>query len=61
MLALRENKDAKKVTKRHFDKAMEKVTPSVSKSDQARYKQVEKRYLRSAKAALADTSASYAG
>ena len=61
MLALRENKDAKKVTKKHFDKAMEKVAPSVSKQDQERYKQVEKKYLRSARAALTDTSASYAG
>ncbi len=59
ILALRENKDAKIVKKKHFEKAMEKVGPSVSKSDQERYKQMEKQYLRSAKAAL--TSPPYAG
>ncbi len=61
MLALRENIDTKKVTKQHFEKAMDKVQPSVSKHDQQRYKQVEQKYLKSARAALADTSASYAG
>jgi transitional endoplasmic reticulum ATPase len=61
MLALRENIDTKKITKKHFEKAMDKVQPSVSKHDQQRYKQVESKYLKSAKAALADTSASYAG
>ena len=61
MLALRENMDASKVTKKHFEKAMEKVTPSVSKNDQERYKQIEQKYLRSAKAALANTGATYAG
>ena len=54
MLALRENIDTKKVTKKHFEKAMEKVPASVSKSDQQRYKQIEQQYLRSAKAALAE-------
>jgi transitional endoplasmic reticulum ATPase len=61
MLALREDIDTKKVTSKHFDKAMEKVQPSVSKHDQERYKQVESKYLKSAKAALTDTSRSYAG
>jgi transitional endoplasmic reticulum ATPase len=61
MLALRENIDTKKVTKKHFEKAMEKVQPSVSKNDQQRYQQVESKYLKSAKAALSDGAASYAG
>ena len=61
MLALRENIGTKKVTKKHFDEAMKKVLPSVSKHDQERYKQIESKYLRSAKAALADSSRSYAG
>jgi transitional endoplasmic reticulum ATPase len=61
MLALRENIDVKKVTGKHFEKAMEKVQPSVSKNDQTRYKQMESQYLKSAKAALNDSSASYAG
>jgi transitional endoplasmic reticulum ATPase len=60
MLALREDLNTKKVTKKDFDKAMEKVVASVSKSDVERYKQVEQQYLRSAKAALAD-KATYAG
>ena len=61
MLALRENIETKQVTKKYFDEAMEKVLPSVSKSDQQRYQQVESKYLRSAKAALGDGSRSYTG
>jgi transitional endoplasmic reticulum ATPase len=61
MLALRENMDTEKVKKEHFLEAMEKVSPSVSKNDQDRYKQIESKYLKSAKAALASTSASYTG
>jgi transitional endoplasmic reticulum ATPase len=59
MLALRENTEAKVVSKKHFEKAMDKVLPSVTKNDQERYRQIEKKYLRSAKAALPETS--YAG
>ncbi|MFH0808423.1 MAG: CDC48 family AAA ATPase [archaeon] len=61
MLALREDIETKKVKKEHFIKAMEKVRPSVSKGDQERYKQIESKYLKSAKAALMDRSASYTG
>ena len=61
MLALREDIETQKVTKKHFDKAMEKILPSVSASDQKRYQQIESQYLKSAKAALTDSSASYAG
>ncbi len=61
MLALREDISAKKVKKEHFVKAMDKVQPSVSKGDQERYKQIESKYLKSAKAALANRSASYTG
>jgi len=61
MLALREDIETKKIKKEHFVKAMEKVLPSVSKSDQERYKQVESKYLKSARAALAEKSASYTG
>ncbi len=56
MLALRENKDATEVLESHFKKAMDKVAPSVSKGDQERYKNIEKKYLRSAKSALPETS-----
>ncbi|MFA5060891.1 MAG: CDC48 family AAA ATPase [Candidatus Pacearchaeota archaeon] len=59
ILALREDMNSKEVFKKHFDKAKEKVSPSVSKSDQERYRQIEQKYLRSAKAALETTS--YAG
>ncbi|MAH48341.1 ATPase [Candidatus Pacearchaeota archaeon] len=60
MLALREDIENKKITKKHFEKAMEKVPASVSKSDQERYKKVEQQYLRSARAALAE-KATYTG
>jgi transitional endoplasmic reticulum ATPase len=56
MLALRENKEAKEVLEIHFKKAMDKVVPSVTKSDAERYRQIEKKYLRSAKSALPETS-----
>ncbi len=59
MLALREDIKTKKVMKKHFDEALKKVSPSVTKSDQERYKQIEKKYLRSAKSALPE--ASYTG
>ncbi len=61
MLALRENIETKKVTKKHFEKAMDKVQPSVSSEDQERYKQIESKYLKSAKAALAQKNTSYTG
>ena len=60
MLALRENIETKIVRKKHFEEAMKKVHPSVSKSDQDRYKQVEQKYLKSAKAALSNGT-SYTG
>jgi len=59
MLALREDIETKEVTKKHFEKAMDKVLPSVTKNDAERYKNIEKKYLRSAKSALPETS--YAG
>jgi len=59
MLALREDKEAKIILKKHFEKAMDKVLPSVTKNDAERYKNIEKKYLRSAKSALPETS--YAG
>ena len=60
MLALREDIDSEKITIKHFEKAMEKVLPSVSKGDQEKYKQVERKYLKSARAALLNTT-SYTG
>jgi transitional endoplasmic reticulum ATPase len=61
MLALREDINTKIVTKKHFEKAMNKVQPSVSKNDQERYKQIEEKYLRSARSALSQNGAVYAG
>ncbi len=52
MLALRKDKKAKKVGKKHFNKAMKKVKPSVSKEAAEKYKNVEEEYLKSAKAAI---------
>jgi len=52
MLALRENIKNKIVKKKHFDAAIQKVGPSVTKADAQRYKQIEQKYLRSAKSAL---------
>ncbi len=60
MLALREDIETKKVKKEHFEKAMEKVCASVSKSDAERYKRIEQHYLRSSRAALTPV-ASYTG
>ena len=59
MLALREDIEVKEITKKNFEKAMNKVLPSVTKNDADRYQNIEKKYLRSAKSALPETS--YAG
>ena len=52
MLALRENIDAKEVSKKYFLEAMNKVRPSVTKRDIDKYKKIEEQYLKSAKSAL---------
>ncbi|MFH1585621.1 MAG: CDC48 family AAA ATPase [archaeon] len=52
MLALREDKEAKQVTKNHFLEAIKKIKPSVSKATIEVYQKVEDEYLKSAKAAL---------
>ncbi len=52
MLALRESIDAKQVKKKHFDEALTKVKPSVSKPNIEVYKKIEENYLKSAKAAI---------
>jgi transitional endoplasmic reticulum ATPase len=60
MIALREDIESDKVAMVHFEKAMKKVRPSVSKNDMDRYKKIEEYYLKSAKAAL-ETTAAYLG
>ncbi|MDO8528590.1 MAG: CDC48 family AAA ATPase [Nanoarchaeota archaeon] len=52
MLSLRESIDAKQVTKKHFDDALKKIKPSVTKFTIETYKKVEESFLKSAKAAL---------
>jgi transitional endoplasmic reticulum ATPase len=57
MLALRENIASKEVSSKHFEEALKKVSPSVTKADMDRYRKIETDYLRSAKAALENQSA----
>jgi len=52
MLALRENKDAKQVKKKHFDEAFQKIKPSVNKSSIENYKRIEESFLKSVKSAV---------
>jgi len=52
MLALREDINADKVKKKHFDAAFDKVRPSVTQDDIKKYKEIEVDYLRKARAAL---------
>jgi len=56
MLALRQNKDVKNVSKKYFDEAMKKCKASVGKGDVERYKKIEENYLKSAKAAMSSTA-----
>jgi transitional endoplasmic reticulum ATPase len=53
MLALRENIDVKYVNKGHFEEALKKVRPSVTKSTMDTYQKIEENYLKNAKAAIA--------
>jgi len=60
LLALREDINANKVLKKHFEKALDKVKPSITKNTINIYKKVEENYLRSAKAAVPEGN-SYLG
>jgi transitional endoplasmic reticulum ATPase len=60
MLALRKDINAKTVSKKHFDQALQKVKGSITKKDVDAYKKMEEKYLKSAKAALTN-GASYLG
>ena len=60
MLALREDMKAEQVKKKHFDGALKKVKPSVTKNTIEVYKKVEENFLKSAKAAVPKAS-SYLG
>jgi transitional endoplasmic reticulum ATPase len=60
MLALRESIDADQVGKKHFDEAVKKIKPSVTKQTVEIYKRIEENFLKSAKAAVPQES-SYLG
>jgi transitional endoplasmic reticulum ATPase len=52
MIALRESKEAKQVRSKHFEEAMKKIRPSVSKPLLEVYKKIEDTFIRSAKASI---------
>jgi len=60
LLALREDITAKEVKNKHFDEALTKVKPSITKNTINVYKKVEEDYLKNAKSAL-PTAESYLG
>jgi transitional endoplasmic reticulum ATPase len=60
MLALRESGDAIYVQKKHFEEALNKVRPSVTKSTLEVYKKMEENFIKSARVAI-PTSGSYLG
>ncbi|MFH1332208.1 MAG: CDC48 family AAA ATPase [archaeon] len=61
MLALREDIKAKEVKKKFFEKAIEKIRPSIPKDTMDKYKAIEDEYLRSAKSALQRNQQNYFG
>jgi len=52
LIALRESKEAKNVKRKHFEEALKKVKPSVSKPVLEVYKKIEDSFLKSAKSAI---------
>ena len=54
MLALRDDIKAKLVTKKYFDKALDKTRPSVTKSSLETYKKIEEGFLKSTRSAIAN-------
>ncbi len=60
LLSLREDMESKSVRKKHFDEALKKVKPSVSKPTIEVYKKIEDNFLKNTKAALPNGS-SYLG
>ena len=52
MLSLRESIDSKEVNRKHFDEALKKVKPSVTKTTLEAYKKIEDAFLQSAKTAV---------
>ncbi|MFH1503238.1 MAG: CDC48 family AAA ATPase [Candidatus Diapherotrites archaeon] len=60
MLALRESLDLEFVSERHFDEALKKVKPSITKSTIEAYKKIEDAFFKSAKSAVPNEN-SYLG
>jgi transitional endoplasmic reticulum ATPase len=60
MLALRENINAKEVKNAHFEEALRKIRPSVTKGTLEVYKKMEDNFIKSAKASI-PTAGSYLG
>lgn len=60
MIALRQDITATEVGKKHFDEALNKIKPSISKGTIKVYKKIEEDYLKSARAAIPSES-SYLG
>ena len=60
LLALREDINTKQVRKKHFEEALKKVKPSVSKGTIEVYQKIEDNYLKSAKSAT-PTAGGYLG
>jgi transitional endoplasmic reticulum ATPase len=60
MLALRESLDLEFVSKKHFDEALKKIKPSITKSTMESYKKIEEAFLKSAKSAIPEAN-SYLG
>jgi len=60
LLSLRESMDSKQVKKKHFEEALRKIKPSVSKSTTDSYKKIEENFIKTAKAGLAEGN-SYLG
>lgn len=56
MIALREDIKSEEVLKKHFDEALKKIRPSVTKQTIEVYKKVEEQFLQSAKAAIPERS-----
>ncbi len=59
LIALRENKDSKFVEPKHFDEALKKIKPSVSKPVLDVYKKIEDNFVKSAKTAVPIESSYY--
>jgi len=59
MVALRENIDIKTVSKKDFEKAKEKISPSVTKRSVETYKKIEEQFLNNAKVAIKENNGGY--